>query len=161
MLCKQIEKQMQISSTERKDLVNSLKEEIANIQKLRNRFTDERKKSFKDNFKKFYEWYYAQGEKCCYCGISQDELHKLFKIKKCIPLNDAFKRSNGTLEIERKNSHSNTYSEENMALACPLCNNAKSNLINEENWREFFVSPMRNYYEKILGEKLSNPIPTF
>lgn len=76
-----------------------------------------------------------------------------------LPLNDAVKRSSGTLEIERRDSSSNSYSRDNIILACPLCNNAKSNLIDEKNWRELFVEPMRKYYKILLGEDLKEPIP--
>jgi len=67
------------------------------------------------------------------------------------------KRSSGTLEIERLDS-SVGYSEKNMILACPLCNNAKSNLIDEISWRELFVPAMKAYYEKLLQKKYNKSL---
>jgi hypothetical protein len=78
-----------------------------------------------------------------------------------LTLNQKTKRKNGILEIEQKTPINETekkvYSDfNNLILACPLCNNAKSNLIDESSWREIFVEPMRGYYEKLLGRKLKN-----
>jgi len=37
---------------------------------------------------------------------------------------------------------------------CPLCNNAKSNLIDEESWRKLFVPAMKEYYRRLLEQKI-------
>jgi len=127
------------------------KNERIKIQKIRNKFTKERKKDNK-NFKEFYLWYIQEESKnvCGYCGISQDELYTIFST--ALPLNDKAKRASGTLEIERKDSKNNSYHVSNLILACPLCNNAKSNLIDENSWTDLFASPMKEYYKKILGK---------
>lgn len=154
---KEIEQKMNITREElinlRSDEVNKL---ISHIQYIYTKFTGERKKSF-NKFKEFYEWYENQKQECGYCGITQDNLYKLFsKDNQILPLLDnkrvykkAPKRSSGTLEIERLDSSIN-YDSKNIILACPLCNNAKSNLIDENSWKEIFVPAMKEYYNKLL-----------
>jgi 5-methylcytosine-specific restriction endonuclease McrA len=159
----EIEKIMNIS---REKLSNIRKEEgvepqIKYIQNVYNKFTGQRKESFKHDFRKFYDWYQDQDQKCGYCDVTQEELDTLFhKDRRILPYLDskrklvkAPKRSSGTLEIERVDS-SDSYNSENIILACPLCNNAKSNLIDEESWREFFVPAMKQYYKKLLDSKM-------
>lgn len=123
------------------------------IQKIRDKFKGERKKDFSNDFEDFYDWFKSKEDYCGYCGISQDQLYELFSNK--LPLNEKTKRSSGTLEIERLNSAGN-YSKENIILACPLCNNAKSNLIDEDSWREIFAEPMKRYYNKLLNKNYGN-----
>lgn len=112
------------------------------------------------------KWYKEQENKCGYCGITAEELEKiaffrgkkLFKsgilnsCEKNLTLNGKRKRSKGTLEIERLDSVSNKYNFGNVILACPLCNNAKSNLIDEKGWRSIFVPAMKKYYASILNK---------
>ncbi len=139
---------------------------LESVKKVKPKCTEKRVEGFRkatgsNGFVAFYDWYVSQGQACGYCGISQDELYELFskgKNKK-LPLNNAVKRSSGTLEIERRDSENNEYSPKNCILACPLCNNAKSNLIDEDNWVLLFVEPMREYYKKLLGKDLENPNP--
>jgi len=130
-------------------------EKFSDIQKIKSKFTEEREHGFKSIIK-FYDWYKRQPQACAYCYISQDELYELFTRdeNKKLPLNNAIKRSYGTLEIERKDSSTNTYNEHNSILACPLCNNAKSNLIDENSWINLFVLPIRKYYMKLLNKDL-------
>jgi predicted DNA-binding protein YlxM (UPF0122 family) len=159
----EIEKIMDIS---REDVSNlrrdeDVKPQIQSIQNIYNKFTGQRKESFKHDFRKFYDWYQDQDQKCGYCDVTQTQLYQLFDEKRRIlPYLDskrknvkANKRSSGTLEIERVDS-SDSYNSENIILACPLCNNAKSNLIDEESWREFFVPAMKQYYKKLLDSKI-------
>ena len=155
----EIEKSMKLS---RKELLGLRDEDVNNlikyIQNIYKKFTNKRKEIFNEDFKKFYNWYEDQGQKCGYCGISQENLYILFnKEQRILPYLDntrtykkAPKRSSGTLEIERLDSSDN-YNEKNIILACPLCNNAKSNLVNEINWREVFVPAMQEYYKKLLN----------
>lgn len=157
----EIEQKMNITRKEVQVLYDHLNAAgiIQQIQSVRNKFTEKRKENFRD-FKEFYNWFTSQEKKCGYCGISQSELDVIFKEEMILPLNDAQKRSSGTLEIERKDS-SDDYKKTNIILTCPLCNNAKSNLIDETNWRKIFVKPMRQYYELLLGTKLKNTIPEY
>lgn len=135
-------------------------EKYSDIQKIKSKFTEKRAEGF-ESIIAFYDWYTNQPQSCGYCGISQDELQQLFGKNKKLPLNGKKKRSSGTLEIERRDSREkhDEYNEKNCILACPLCNNAKSNLIDEDNWMSLFVEPMREYYRKLLGKDLGNPKP--
>jgi hypothetical protein len=157
-----IEAELDIERSKTRELYDVCKAETEKIQKIRNKFTGQRRNDFNESFEDFYKWYIKEvdgGAKCSYCGISQEELYEIFREEEALPLNDAVKRSSGTLEIERKDSASNSYGADNIILACPLCNNAKSNLIDESSWRKLFVPPMRVYYEKLLGKELVNSLP--
>jgi len=141
-------------------------EKINDIQKVRNKFTNIRQEGFEKNdktFKDFYSWYKKEDDKglCGYCGVTQTELRRLFaedETRLVLPYlakdrddTKRAKRSSGSLEIERLNSaHGYGYGEDlNIILARPLCNNAKSNLIDEDSWVELFVPAMNQYYKKI------------
>jgi len=134
---------------------------IRDIQNVYAKFTRQRKEAFKDGFPTFYGWYKDQKQKCGYCDVTQEQLYALFnKERRMLPYLDskkkyvkAPKRSSGTLEIERLDSSAD-YSDDNIILACPLCNNAKSNLIDEPSWREFFVPAMKQYYKKLLDSEI-------
>jgi hypothetical protein len=129
--------------------------ELYNINKVRKKFSKEREAGF-NSFENFYKWYIEKEQKCAYCEISQDSLYILFnKENRILPLVNnnkvRIKRGSGTLEIERLDS-SKKYSKDNCILACPLCNNAKSNLIDEKSWRDLFVPQMKKYYRKLLNK---------
>lgn len=118
--------------------------------------SDEREMFFSTPVK-LLQWFKEQDNKCGYCGTTQSILHDIVKIRgDSLTLNGKTKRSKGTLEIERKipaekEDKDNGYRYDNCILACPLCNNAKSNLIDENCWRELFVKPIQEYYKKILN----------
>ena len=133
-------------------------ERYSDIPVIKSKFTESRKNE--NNIIEFYDWYVEQNQSCDYCGITQNELHKLFTNNpetKILPLNNNWsKNDKGTLQIERKDSTKNSYSISNLILACPLCNNAKSNLIDEDSWREIFAEPMKRYYDKLLNKNYGN-----
>jgi len=146
---------------EKKSIIDNKKKEINRILTL---FIEERRDAFDRKFSKFYNWYMVeQGNKCGYCETTQDELRKIFIKNKKLPLISdekrkqyedgkiSIKRLYGNLEIERKDSEKG-YTKENMMLACPLCNNAKSNLIDEESWKNCFVPAMKVYYAQLLKD---------
>jgi hypothetical protein len=141
-------------------------EEFLDIQAIKQKFASnlKRQEDFDEDIVKFYDWYKQQPDCCGYCGITQEQLRLLFtdNEKKVLPLNDNWsKNDKGTLQIERTDSKTNSYEAKNIILACPLCNNAKSNLIDEKSWRDIFASAMTKYYNKLLepfGEKIKeNP----
>ena len=141
---------------------DDVKAEIKRIQHIYTKFTGKRKDEGYD-FKEFHDWYEDQDQKCGYCDVEQEDLYQIFKKfpeKGMLPYLDpnnnykkAPKRSSGTLEIERLDS-SGSYELKNMILACPLCNNAKSNLIDEDSWCKLFVPAMKMYYKKLLQSKI-------
>ncbi len=127
-----------------------LKDQIAEIQEIYNICSKERAEGF-GGFEKFYNWYREQPQKCHYCGTSQDDLRKLFDPERKIfkPQKEAWK--NGTLQIERRDSDGG-YCESNCVLACILCNNAKSDLISEDDFIKYFANPVREYLTQKITE---------
>ncbi|WP_165864990.1 agmatine deiminase family protein [Rufibacter latericius] len=60
------------------------------------------------------------------------------------------KRKRGrSLELERIDSKTNLYTEENCALACYLCNNHKSDVITKDEHKAYFAKPIRRYVEDL------------
>ena len=108
-------------------------------------------------FAGFLEWWYSKvdengRQRCCYCGIDEITCKQAFE--KGILSSQKF---TGTLHIERKNPKKG-YNKDNCEFACALCNNAKSDMITEEEFKEFFVKPMQEYWEHIK-EKLQRLEP--
>ena len=120
-------------------------------------YSDERAQFFLD-LDKVIEWFEKQNNSCGYCGITHDELQKIVEKRGGnLTLNNKKKRSKGTLEIERlkpatKDDVDFGYNYDNCILACPLCNNAKSNLIEEDAWKKIFVPAMKQYYKQLLDD---------
>ena len=111
----------------------------------------ERKKGF-GSFKAFYNHLFANGKaKCYYCDTTQDELDRLFQ--KSV----SSKKFPKTLAIERLDCNQ-SYTPQNTALACPLCNNAKSDMINAKNFKDYFREPMRKFISDLLSGKIKNEI---
>ena len=127
-------------------------EEFLDIQKIKPKFTKEREKGFGD-IVSFYKWYKKEekkGKKCGYCGVSSNTLKNLFDTGKL----DS-KKFTETLHIERKNPNKE-YSTENCMFACSLCNNAKSDLISEDNYRDYFSTSMSKFLEDLNDDKIEN-----
>ena len=143
-----------------KDELKSLEKSFSDYKVLQDKYYRKniKRKEIFSQPKRILEWYREQNEQCQYCGITQQELYEIVDKYGNLTLNGGTKRSKGTLEIEKRDS-SKEYTFTNIILACPLCNNAKSNLIDEDSWRDLFVKPMRKFYEKRLGKTLSNDIP--
>ncbi|MGD9992671.1 MAG: hypothetical protein AB7S69_05175 [Salinivirgaceae bacterium] len=132
------------------DRLNQIKVEFKEYQVLYSRYFNEQRRELFENPEKLIKWYNKHNESCAYCGITQKELHKIVKNRNGnLTLNQKTKRSKGTLEIEKLNP-SVGYTYDNSVLCCPFCNNAKSNLISEEDWRINFVPAMKNYFNSIL-----------
>jgi hypothetical protein len=122
------------------------------IEKYAHYYNDERAFFFKDPYQ-LQVWFENQKNKCGYCEITYDELQKLVQKRgDNLTLNNKKKRSKGSMEIERKvpavvTDPNYGYIHDNCILACPFCNNAKSNLIDEELWKEIFVPAMKIFYK--------------
>lgn len=115
-----------------------------------------RKEGFK-NFKAFYRHLFGDGftpdkAKCYYCEITQEEITEIFN-KKFIES----KKFSPTMNIERLDSNKG-YTPDNTALACPLCNNAKSDMIRYDNFQKYFKKSMREFIEDLLSGKITNNI---
>jgi len=137
-----------------------VKESFEDYHKYYTFYFNKDREDFFANFDECIKWFQKQNCKCGYCGINQKELLSIVcKRDRNLTLNRKSKRSKGTLEIEKKDSKE-SYTYDNCILACPLCNNAKSNLIDENDWRNIFAKPMREYYKKILGADLKYELPS-
>lgn len=130
--------------------LNQLRNEFKKYNDLYSKYFNEQRKVLFENPEKLIEWYDKHRESCNYCGITQSELQRIVESRNSnLTLNQKTKRSKGTLEIEKLNP-SQGYTFDNSVLCCPFCNNAKSNLISEDDWRKFFVPAMKNYINSIL-----------
>ena len=67
--------------------------------------------------------YERDGRKCHYCGIEEEDFEKIWGIFYNNP-------NRKVLEKERKDN-SKGHTLDNCVLACPLCNNAKTNKLTE------------------------------
>ena len=128
MYCKQID-------IERND-------EIAEMRRLRGLYNNKLRLYKSDfefhSFKEFYYWHLKTFEKqngeCYYCHTRESTIATLFK-KKFV---SAKRRTRGMhLEVERKDSEGNKYSPENCVLSCYFCNNDKSDVFTEEEYRRY------------------------
>lgn len=120
--------------------------------RLYSKYYNEQRKELFESPELLLKWFAEQNESCQYCGITQADLLKIVKKRSGnLTLNGKTKRSKGTLEIEKQDPAIG-YSFNNCILACPFCNNAKSNLIEEQDWRKFFVPAMKRYYKKQLSQ---------
>lgn len=134
------------------DKLNQIRAEFKKFNDLYSRYFNEQRKKLFENPKRFLEWYDNQKESCNYCGITQSKLHRIVKSRNGkLTLNQKTKRSKGTLEIEKLNPNLG-YTFNNAVLSCPFCNNAKSNMISEEDWRKFFAPAMKDYFNTILKD---------
>ena len=125
--------------------------EIVTLRKRFNSFDKKRKEGFK-SFVNFYRWYVSQKKECHYCGATQEQLDRLFDDELIIS-----SKFNATLHIEQKTPKQG-YSENNCVLACALCNNAKSDMINEENFKTYFADSMRTFISDLLSGKIANDV---
>lgn len=121
----------------------NLQEEISIIQEIFNKFNEKRKEGFK-TFDKFLEWYRNQSRKCYYCQTSEEAIKNLFKVGVFNPKKKAWTK--GSLQIEKLDPNAE-YSKTNCVLACVFCNNAKSDLMTDKEFKDFFGEPMKKYLE--------------
>lgn len=142
-----------------KDEANAFKKSqaYAELKAIRNKFTKERKEGFK-TLANFYRWYKAQKQECAYCGISQADLKALLKLNdkdKQKPLYSKKRGFTATLQIERTNPNK-AYDERNCKLICTLCNNTKSDMINEANFKKYFAPATRDFLNDLKSGKIAN-----
>ena len=110
-----------------------------------------------EEMKKFALWYEKarinpKERKCHYCEITEENLKKLFDNKVIQSKKPSF---NSTLQIERLNPDKG-YVKDNCVLACCICNNAKSDMINAKNFKEYFVESVKKFYNDLLNGKTNS-----
>lgn len=114
-----------------------------------NQYTEKRKEGF-GTFEMFYTWYKEQGDRCYYCKTDSNTLNQLFNNKKL-----KSSKFNATLHIERLRPKE-PYNTTNCRLACSLCNNAKSDLISNENFEKYFSNSMRAFLCDLSDNVIAN-----
>jgi len=130
-------------------LYDRTRETTLKIQKIKDRYNSILNREVKhefENFREFYIWFTNQKNECCYCQTSQEDLKKLFEQNVLTS-----KKFNATLHIERFDS-TKSYNPDNCALACAICNNAKSDFVSKEDFEKFFVPAIQNYLNQKIGE---------
>ncbi len=106
---------------------------------------------------KFLEWYNKQEKKCCYCGVQEEDLTRYFN-QENIQYEKARQRGQ-YLEIERivtAPKEKNVYSENNCALVCYICNNAKSDFLSPKNFK-LIAKGINEFWINILNKKVDFP----
>jgi len=130
--------------------LQNLNEEFALFNKLYSKYYNKDRNEFFSNPEQLLKWYEEQNDSCHYCKVTQSDLDKIVEKRNGnLTLNQKTKRSKGTLEIEKLDP-SKGYTFENSVLACPFCNNAKSNLILDSDWDIHFAPAMKNYIQSLL-----------
>ena len=107
-----------------------------NLSHMKSICTQERVNGF-GSAKNFYEWYINEPLYCYYCGVCEEELEKIYFNDTNQQYKEARQRGK-TLEIERIKTapqKDNVYNQENCALSCYVCNNAKSDFISAEDFK--------------------------
>lgn len=103
----------------------------------------------------FLKWYIKEPKECCYCGIKEEYLILYFN-KNNNPqyykdkVNKARQRGKD-LEVERIETLNpkNVYSKENCALACYICNNAKSDFLSPKSFKPI-AKGINEFWNQIL-----------
>ncbi|MFQ3674961.1 MAG: hypothetical protein SNJ64_00260 [Endomicrobiia bacterium] len=114
----------------------------------------EGKSSFK-NFSEFYEWYQKTKKICHYCGLKEEEsqeivMRGLLKSKR-FPQNGQIKRGQARgvwLEVDRLDPKDD-YKLNNVVLCCYFCNNDKSDVFNEKQYKAFSKNRVK-YLRELL-----------
>ena len=114
-------------------------DEIRKIRRIRSLYHNKKKKNFDfPNFNSFYKWHEQQWKeqegKCYYCHTDEHVIATLLEKK----YSHRKRLNRGRyLEVERKDATSNKYNSQNCVLACYFCNNDKSDIFNEGEYRAY------------------------
>jgi len=110
------------------------------------------------DFEDFKEWYSnnVQDKTCYYCGLTERESQKiiydgLLKSNR-FPLMGVFSQGVNRgywLEVDKKNPKG-LYSRDNCVPTCYFCNNDKSDVFNEDQYKEF-VTDRIGFMRKLLN----------
>jgi 5-methylcytosine-specific restriction endonuclease McrA len=92
---------------------------------------------------------------CYYCELTAETVWQFVEPSKCS------KTRGKNLEVERKKpneTYQDSYKNDNLALACYICNNAKSDIFTETEF-EPIATAIKDVVEKYL-EKTKNALQT-
>lgn len=139
------------------------------------KWNKENEHAFEGKFNDFLEWWLdgidaKKGIKCSYCNSTEDDWIKIIE-RRTIDENDyqpgkLHKSKKGTstkdelnnidrdvwgkpnMEIDKINP-GNGYYKDNCVFACHLCNNAKSDLVEESDFKTYFKPAIQKYIKKL------------
>ena len=129
------------------------------LQEIRDRFNSILSRdgnAFNTCFADFLLWWCEQpqtvdGHHCChYCGIPENLIVSAMD-------NPRFKKSSKTsfsekLQVDQKKPKEG-YNSDNCVLACVLCNNAKSDMIDAKDFADFIAPAIREYWKALLNKE--------
>lgn len=110
-----------------------------------------------ESFDDFYSWYevYVMDGTCFYCGLTERESQKIVHdgllTSKRFPLGGRFSQGVNRgywLEIDKRNPKGQ-YSRENSVPCCYFCNNDKSDVFTDEQYKEF-VNDRPSFLKRLL-----------
>lgn len=143
---------------EENEHVKAAKERLQALRTIFNRLyrnkKDREDPPFNGDFTKFLEWWCNNVDEkgvphCYYCHIDETTSKKAFNLELLTTKKPAWKY--GSIQIDKKDP-SKWYDTENCVFACVLCNNAKSDLISHDDFRELFGPTVRKYWNQIKCE---------
>lgn len=128
---------------------------------LKDWYSDKVKKEINGfiDFEDFKNWYeeFVRDNQCYYCGLTERESQKIVHngllTSKRFPFEGLFSQGVNRgywLEIDKKDPLG-IYSRENCVPSCYFCNNDKSDVFNEEQYREFVIDRI-GFIRNILNE---------
>lgn len=165
----------EIKLLESNEIVKKERNRIDSIfKKYSNKKSSSKSNEFKfNNFEEFYKCYNNENNKCCYCGVEEKYLEEYFNQKNIQYYRDdedKARQRGQSLELERiitSGYEKNVYSKDNCALACYICNNAKSDFLSAKNFKpiakgiNIFWNKLLNQQNNLSDEELFNSIVKF
>lgn len=111
------------------------------------------------NRKGLADWYISELKKNDYkCHYCETSIHNIVTLIKANKLKTRAVRGNGkrgpVLEIDKND---NIYSTETCVLACYYCNNDKSYTMNQNDYKKYFGSNRKKYFEMLLEQVKQKP----
>lgn len=108
------------------------------------------KNACEKGIKNFIKWYLNHvPTECEYCGVAQKKCREYMEY---VARQGGNKRNRGkTLELERKNSQEgkNLYNKDNCIWICHVCNNAKSDLFTEDEFKNTVAKGIKAFWESL------------
>ncbi|MCC7302523.1 MAG: hypothetical protein IT233_07775 [Bacteroidia bacterium] len=93
-----------------------------------------RSKKIEAPYEEFKKWYDSIEKKCCYCGITEDEIK--FLLDKQLLFTKRIDTRGRRLEFDRKQSELPYNDLSNIVLSCYWCNNAKTDTFSHDEFLE-------------------------
>ncbi len=103
-------------------------------------------------FKEFFEWWVGNLDKkdkylhCAYCGVSEKVTRDAFKYGYISSKKPAFNK--GSIQIDQTKPNQG-YNRDNCVFACVLCNNAKSDMISNDEFKKYFAGGIADFWSNL------------